>query len=145
MTSPDWTAAEERLRVTLAALPDSGVLIVGEPVAPPGPRQGLFRRRPEPPPRRYVQYRRCEEYLACECVGATLFSGDWPMTPEQDRAIRALGWRLPTDGSNAEPQPNYPNYHRTVDLAEAGEAARLGVGALQALGLRPDELDWESL
>jgi hypothetical protein len=145
VTSRAWEAVQERLRVTLVGLADGGVVIVGEPVPPPGPRQGLFRRRPEPPPRRYVQYRRYEEYLACECVGATLFSGDWPMTPEQDRAIRALGWRLPTDGSNAEPAPNYPNYHRTVGLREAGEAARLGAGALEVLGLDPDELDWECL
>jgi len=141
--SPAWEAVKERLSATLADLLDGGILIVGEPAAPPKPRHGLFRRRPKPPPVRYVQYLRTAEYLACECVGATSFGGDMPLRSEQDEAIRTLGWRLPSDGSDAEPSPAYPNYHRTVPLDEADEAARLGVGALAALGLRPDELRWE--
>jgi len=143
MTSPAWMAVEERLSGTLVALADGGTLIVGEPAAPPQPRQGLFRQRPKPPPTRYVQYLRSDRYLACECVGASSFGGDIPLTVEQDDAIRTLGWRLPSDGSDAEPPPSYPNYHRTVPLDEAGEAARLGVGALAALGLRPEDLNWE--
>lgn len=143
MASIGWEAVEERLSTTLADLPDGGTLIVGEPAPPPGPRQGLLRRRPKPPPVRYLQYLRNGKDLACECVGATSFGGDWPLTSEQDTAICALGWRLPTDDSDAEPAPSYPNYHRTVPLDEAGEAARLGVGALEALGLHPDKLTWE--
>jgi hypothetical protein len=136
-------AVEERLGGTLVDLADGSILIVGEPAAPPGPRQGLFRQRPKPPPVRYVQYLRTDEYLACECVGASSFGGDIELTSEQDEAIRTVGWRLPTDTSDAEPAPSYPNYHRTVPLDEAPEAARLGVGALAALGLRPEELTWE--
>jgi hypothetical protein len=143
MTSPAWGAVAERLSVSLGDLADGGILIVGEAAAPPGPRQGLFRRHPTPPPVRYVQYLRTDRYLACECVGARSFGGDLPLTYEQDEAIRQVGWRLPSDGSDAEPAPSYPNYHRTVPVDEAGEAARLGVGALGALGLRPDELRWE--
>ncbi len=143
VTTPAWQAVEERLSTTLAGLPDGGILIVGEPAAPPGPRQGLFRRHRKPPPVRYLQYLRTEEYLSCECVGATSFGGDMRLTSGQDEAIRALGWRLPTNGSDAEPPPSYPNYHRTLPLDDVREAARLGIGALEALGLRPDELDWE--
>jgi hypothetical protein len=143
MTSPAWTAVEERLSGSLMDLGDGGILIVGEAAAPPGPRQGLFRQRPKPPPVRYVQYLRTDKYLACECVGASSFGGDLPLTSAQDEAIRTLGWRLPSDSSDAEPAPSYPNYHRTVPLVEVPEAARLGVGALAVLGLRPDELNWE--
>lgn len=143
MTGPAWPTVEDRLRLALAGLADGGILIVGEPAAPPGPRRGLLHRRAKPPPSRYVQYLRTDRLLACECVGAAAFGGDLPLTAEQDAAIRRTGWRLPTDGSDAEPAPAYPNYHRTVPLGEPGEAARLGVGALRALGLRPDELDWD--
>lgn len=143
MTSTAWVPVEERLIATLEDLADGGILIVGEPAAPPEPRQGLLRRRPKPPPVRYVQYLRTDMYLACECVGATSFGGDLPLTAEQDEAIRGVGWRLPTDASDAEPAPAYPNYHRTVSADETREAVRLGVGALAALRLRPDELDWE--
>jgi hypothetical protein len=65
------------------------------------------------------------------------------LTTEQDQAIRVAGWRLPVDSSDAEPAPSYPNYHRTVELDEAGEAARLGADALQVLGLGPRELVWQ--
>lgn len=143
MTSPAWDAVEERLSTTLADLVDGGILIVGEPTAPPAPRQGLLRRRPKPPPVRYVQYLRTDQYLACECVGATSFGGDLPLTAGQDVAIRGAGWRLPADASDAEPAPSYPNYHRTLPAHEARAAARLGVDALAALGLRPDELHWD--
>ena len=161
MTGPAWLTVEDRLRLALEGLADGGILIVGEPAAPaspapaspepaasPGPRRGplgrgLLRRRPKPPPSRYVQYLRTDAYLACECAGAAAFGGDLPLTAEQDEAIRRTGWRLPTDGSDAEPAPTYPNYHRTVPLAEPGEAARLGVGALAALGLHPDDLTWD--
>jgi hypothetical protein len=143
VTHSAWETVEKRLSATLADLPDGGVLIVGEPAAPPPPRQGLLHRRPKPLPVGYVQYLRTKGWLACECVGAASFGGDLPLTSEQEEAVRALGWRLPTDGSDAEPAPAYPNYHRTVSLNEAGEAARLGVGALDVLGLDPDELNWE--
>lgn len=143
MTSPEWMAVEDRLSVTLVDLSDGGILIVGEPAAPPAPRQGLFRQRPKPPPVRYVQYLRTGKHLACECVGASSFGGDIPLTSEQDEAIRTLGWRLPTDSSDAEPAPSYPNYHRTVPLDEVREAARLGAGALAVLGLRAEDLNWE--
>lgn len=136
-------AVEERLSGALGDLTDGGILIVGEPAVPPGPKRGLFRQRPKPPPVRYVQYLRSDRYLACECVGASSFGGDIPLTSQQDEAIRTVGWRLPTDGSDAEPPPAYPNYHRTLPLDESREAARLGVGALAALGLRPEELNWE--
>jgi hypothetical protein len=143
VTGPTWDAVYERLSVTLADLSDGGILIVGEPAVPPGPRQGLLRRRRKPPPVRYVQYVRTELVIGCECVGAAGFGGDLALTMEQDQAIRAAGWRLPGDGSDAEPAPSYPNYHRTVKLGEAGEAARLGVDALRVLGLGPRELVWQ--
>lgn len=143
VTSPTWKAVQERLTVTLVDLADGGILIVGEPTRPPEPRKSLFHRRPKPAPVRYIQYLRIENYFTCECVGATSFGGDIPLTSEQDKAIRDLGWRLPNDGSDAEPAPSYPNYHRTVLLDQVQEAVRLGVGALQTLGLRPDELTWE--
>jgi len=143
MTSPAWVAVEEWLSATLVDLVDGDILIVGEPSAQPAPRRGLLRLRPKPPPVRCVQYLRTDRYLACECVGATSFGGDLPLTAEQDEAIRGVGWRLPTDASDAEAAPSYPNYHRTAPADEARAAARLGVDALAALGLRPDELRWE--
>jgi hypothetical protein len=93
---------------------------------------------------RYIQYLRIEQYLYCESVGATSFGGDAPLTAEQDTAMCALGWRLPSDGSDEEPAPSYPNYHRTVPIDDAHEAARLGAGALAVHGVRPDDLHWES-
>ncbi len=141
---PQWQFAAERLSAALGALTHGDTLVVGTPGPPTPPRQGLLRRRPTLAPARYVQYLRLDEDLRCECAGATSFGGELPLTAEQDAAIRALGWRLPRDGSDAEPAINYPNYHRTLARHETREATRLGIGALEIFGLRPDELDWRS-
>jgi hypothetical protein len=130
--SEQWQPVVDRLVGALAGLryPDVVIVAGADPSS-------------ESPWSRYIQYRQCDRYLVCECVGATSFGGDAPLTAEQDSAIRALGWRLPSEGSIEEPAPNYPNYHRTLAIDDASYAAALGAGALEALGLNPDELFWE--
>jgi hypothetical protein len=130
--SAQWQPVVDRLTKALAGLRYPNVVIVSA--------AGL---RPKSPSGRYIQYRQYDRYLACECVGATSFGGNATLTAAQDAAIRALGWRLPSESSDEEPAPNYANYHRTVTLDDAPHAAALGAGALEALGLHPEELVWE--
>lgn len=138
-----WELLERRLAEELAALGEHEFLVVGEPPPPQPPRPGPLRRRPAPPPHRYVQVLHAKQTLWAECVGATVFGGDYPLTDEQHAAIRALGWHAPGDPHDDEPPPAYPNYWRTVADDRVAEVGRLVAGALRVLGLEPDGLTWE--
>jgi hypothetical protein len=145
MAAWDETAREalaNRLRGEVAALADGEFLVVGE-AAPAATEKRRFGRRATPPPRRYVQFRRADEWVYGECVGARLFGGDWPTTAEQDAAIRAAGWLAPGDEDPTQTQPGYPNYWRTVPTAQATDLAAMGVAALEALGVDPAAVEVE--
>ncbi len=150
-----WERVETRLARTLTDLGVNEFVIVGEPQPPAPPRTGLLRRRPAPPPCRYVQFRRDDETsLYGECVGATRFGGDWEVPDEIHDRLRALGWLAPGDPDPTGTRPPYPNYWQCViaDPARpsghrpgtdpAAELARLGAGALRLLGVEPESLTW---
>lgn len=142
MTPASWPDVERRLAEELATLADQEFVVVGEPEPPTEPRRGLLRRRPAPPPTRYVQFGRYGDDLHGECVGATLFGGDWEVTPEQHDRIRELGWLAPGDRDPDGTQPAYPNYWRTLTPGDSADLARMGAGALAVLGVDPLALQW---
>lgn len=133
-----WADVAALLDAELAGLGDGEFLVAGEPAGAPGPPRGLLRRRTPPPPRRYVQARVAGGWAYAECVGATLFGGDWPATPEQHDALRALGWLAPGDEDPTGTAPAYPNYWRTVSVVELPALAALAVRSLEVLGTDPD-------
>ncbi len=132
-----WDEVETELTTALAALEPEEFLVVGEPAPAPGPARGLLRRRSAPPPHRYVQFRATGEWVYAECVGSTVFGGDWPSTAEQHDALRDLGWLAPGDEDPTETRPGYPNYWRTLPRAERAELALLGARSLSVLGVEP--------
>lgn len=134
-----WTALRDRVAAALASLPDGEFLVVGEPEGPREPARGLLRRRPEPPPRRYVQFLRLEDGVSAECVGATSFGGDYEITPAQHEQLRALGWKAPGDTGKAEEASwGYPNYRLESRAEDAAALAQLAVDSLVVLGLAAD-------
>ncbi|RKS75436.1 hypothetical protein CLV35_1902 [Motilibacter peucedani] len=130
-----WEAVRERLAAALSALPDRGIVVLGEPVTY-APARGLLRRRPTPLPSRYVQVLRTGELLSGEVVGAASFGGDWDLTPAQDLAVRELGWYAP--GEVPDTPAGYPNYRHDVPLADSDRLAAMAVAALEVLELSPD-------
>lgn len=137
---------EERLAAEIGRLGDGESIVVGEPPAEAGPPRGLLRRRAAPPPVRYVQFLVQDGALFAECVGSRdHFGGDWPVTDEQHRALRALGWLAPGDEDPTGTQPGYPNYWWTDPSgADVSSAAGLGAGALAVLGADPASLTYET-
>ncbi|NYD40534.1 TY-Chap domain-containing protein [Nocardioides panaciterrulae] len=146
---------EKHLARTLADLGVNEFVIVGEPQPPAPPRTGLLRRRPAPPPSRYVQFRRDDETAWYgECVGATRFGGDWEVPEEVHDRLRSLGWLAPGDPDPTGTQPSYPHYWQCVTTDPdrpsghepgtdpATELARLGAAALDLLGVDPWSLTW---
>ena len=144
MGDPDeWAAVRNRLRHQLADLSADEFLVLGEPQQDPGPRRGLLRRRPEPPPSRYVQFRNDDgRWIYGECVGAALFGGDWEITEQQHALLRSLGWLAPGDDDPSGTQPSCPNYWALRPRAESAEMADMGVEALAILGADPATLEW---
>lgn len=137
-----WGGIEAELATVLADLAEREFLVVGEPAPEPHAR-GPFRRTPPPRPNRYVQFQRDRDWLYAECVGATLFGGDWEVAPEVHEQIRGLGWLAPGDPDPAGTQPSYPNYWCTLSQQESRRAAVMGVGALRLLGLDPAGVEWQ--
>lgn len=142
-----WSTLAHRLQESLGSLTDGAAVVLSEPDPAPAPsaptRRRLFARKPTPPATRYVQYLRVEDNLVCECVGADSFPGrktqGWPISPEQDAQLRALGWKAPDQMPAGVSSGNY-----RVDLpgSRAAQAAWLGVQALRILGLAADT-DWQ--
>ena len=133
-----WADVAARLDAELTSLADGEFLVAGEPAAAPGPPRGLLRRRTPPPPRRYVQVRVADDWAYAECVGAARFCGEWPATPGQHDALRALGWLAPGDEDPTGTAPAYPNYWRTVPGSELPTLAALAARSLEVLGTDPD-------
>jgi hypothetical protein len=140
VTETTWDAWRTRLAHELSTLEDREFVIVGEPALEPGPPRGIFRRRPDPPPNRFVQFLWVEESSAftAECVGASLFGGYVDIAPEDHERLRALGWNAP--GDTPEPQWGDLNYRRFAPRQESDELAQLAVDSLQVLGLAPTDL-----
>jgi len=90
-----WEALRDEVAVTLAGLADGEFLILGLPVTAVVPRRRW--RRPSAAGSAYVQFYRFETTLLGECSGAASFGGPVELTPEQDRALRSLGWHHPDD------------------------------------------------
>src|SRR5690606_18945269 len=120
-----WDDVRLRLHRDLATLDDREFVVVGEPSALPGPRRGLLRRRDRPAPTRYVQALRDGNHLLTECVGATLFGGDWEVDATTHERLGELGWLVPGDPDPSAWQPSYPNYWRVVERAEAARLAAM--------------------
>ena len=137
-----WQQLESRLAGELGTLHDGEFVVIEEPKPPTEEPRGLLRRRPKPPPTRYVQALRVKDHLHGECVGATLFGGDWEIAPGEHEQLRALGWLAPGDPDETGTQPSYPNYWHTLPRERAAELAALAVGALRVLGADPGSLTW---
>ena len=138
-----WDDVRTRLEREVADLRDDGFVIVTEPAPPAGPPRGLLRRRHQPPSR-YVQVRAAEGgLLYAECVGATLFDGEWEVTATQHERLRALGWFVPGEDNPWEAEQTYPNYFRYEDGSRGAELSRLCAASLEILGADPDGLLWQ--
>ena len=125
----------------LAALSEGDALILGEPTDVPK-RRG-FRRQPVPPSR-YVQFLRDSDHLYGECVGSTLFGGDWPTSEADHQRVRALGWLSPGDPDPSGTQPGYPHYWCCLPSGRTEDLAAMATGALDALGAEPATLEWRT-
>jgi hypothetical protein len=138
VSAPTWDDVRLRLETALAALPDGGFVVLGEP-APVRPKptglRGKFGGRGAPVPTRFVQARRDGDQLGVECVGAAAFGGPLVIAPETDARLRALGWLAPGDATY-EPMGG-PAYRRWIAVAETAAAATLLVASLEELGTAP--------
>jgi type III secretion system-like peptide-binding chaperone len=141
-STPSWDALRERLAAELESLSEGEFVVVAEPEAAPGSSRGLFRRKPQTGPVRYVQFRDDGEWMYAECIGATLFGGDWEVSDDQHARLREAGWLAPGDDDPSGTQPAYPNYWALVPRADTGRLAGMGVGALAELGAAPTSLEW---
>lgn len=138
-----WDDVRSRLEREVAGLEDDGFVIVTEPRPPPGPPRGVLRRRHQAPAR-FVQVRADGDgMLYAECVGATLFDGEWEVTPGQHERLRALGWFVPGEDNPWEVEQNYPNYFRYDERSHAVGLARVCAESLEVLGADPDGLVWQ--
>ena len=118
-----WDDVRVRLEREVAGLGDDGFVVLSEPAPPAGPPRGLLRRRHQPPSR-YVQVRSAEPgLLYAECVGATLFDGEWEVS-RPARAAAGLGWFVPGEENPWEAEQNYPNYFRYDERSRGPEARR---------------------
>jgi hypothetical protein len=139
MSQTSWRELQDRLTGELSTLEDREFVVLGEPVTY-APGKGLFRKKPQPLPHRYVQFRCSADQVFGECVGAASFGGDYDLSPEQDARLREIGWFAP--GGSPDLEWSYPNYQCRVPRDQAPRLAELGVEALQVLGLDPtDQLE----
>lgn len=138
VSAPTWDELRPAVTAVLAALPDGGFAVLGEPV-PERPRAGGLRGRlggrAAPVPTRFVQARRDGGTLTLECVGAASFGGPLALDADVDARLRALGWLAPGDpGYEPMGGPQYRVWIEVVDLARATE---LLLASLGVLGLEP--------
>src|SRR6478609_7485192 len=50
----------------------------------------------------WVRLARVEDFLRGHCVGAELIGAHFPMSPDEDAALVALGWHRPTPGDGED-------------------------------------------
>lgn len=137
-----WDDVRRRLEEELVTLGPDDFVVVGEPDAPAEPRRGLLRRRASTPPRRYAQVRHDGDLFYAECVGATRFGGEWPVTDDQHGRLRELGWFVPGEGNPWDHAVSYPNYFCFDVPAQAARLAGLCATSLELLGAEPASLEW---
>ena len=126
-----WDDLNRRLTGAILALDLDDSLVVGDKQEP---RKGLFGRRSNPAPRRFVQVTAAQSVLIGECVGSTSFGGDWEMTPETEATLLRQGWQKPWS-------PDLRTFMRETALVGAPHLARATVRALQLLGCEMEDLD----
>jgi hypothetical protein len=143
MPYADWAGVTRDLSTTLERLADREFLIMGEPTPQLGTRRGLFGRRSQPAPTRYVQVLRVGDVLSAECVGAVSLGGTWEMSAVTIEQLRALGW-LTAEECRAEFGSTSPNFELYVDLEAAADLPDLLVASLVVLGAVPRALVLES-
>ena len=135
-----WDGLRLELERALAALPDGGFVVLGEPsparVRAAGLR-GLLGAHVTPAPTRFVQALRSGDQLGVECVGAASFGGPLPISPAVDARLRALGWFAPGDADYES--MGGPAYRRWIAFADPGAAAELLVASLEVLGADPSD------
>lgn len=139
MTEAGWDVLRDDLARRIAALADGEFVILGEPVVY-GEPTGRFRRRPRPLPNRFVQFLRMGVWVSGECVGSTLFGGDYDIPSADHERLRSLGWMTPDDLVRVNTTPGYPNYRCDFPREDSARLARMGTDALQVLGLSPSDV-----
>lgn len=117
-----WQALVDDVADLLAALPEDHFLVL---LTGPLPPHRWFRRADPAAQPGFVQFRALDAVLMGECAART---------PEQQRAVRALGWKPP------DPRPYWlpdgvDHHWRQWPPQQAGQAAQLAVAGLRALGL----------
>jgi hypothetical protein len=144
MPYADWAGVRRDLISALEGLGDREFLIMGEPTSDTGPpRRGLFSRRPQPAPARYVQVLRLQEVLSAECVGAVSLGGTWQMGDPTIQRLRGLGWLTAVE-SRAEYGDVTPNFELYVDIESSDGLPDLLLASLAILGAEPWSLVLES-
>lgn len=149
MAAPAWLEWRDRLAQELATLAESEVLTL-EYLFPPSQQRRTKARRilfwtvPSRPVSSgfLVQFvGQGQEVLMATCAGPESLGGPLPLTEEQDRRIRELGWKGLGDEGHWDPYgadytvQNWPQ-------SDALRLAQLAVDALEVQGATPD-LDWE--
>ncbi len=95
---PEWVA---RLRDEVRGLADGESLVVRAPASGARPvrlrraRLGGFIPARHESVAGWVRLVRSEDHLKGFCVGAEALGGSFPLSPEEDAALLALGWRRP--------------------------------------------------
>lgn len=147
--TPTWQDVRTRLAEELAGLDPDEFVVLSEPDGQPDPEQQpgllgrLLGRRPESAPVRWVQYRNDDgSWIYGECVGSTLFDGDWEIDQVTHDRLRQLGWLAPGDPDPTGTRPDYPAYWQCRGSEHAADLAAMGVEALRLLGTDPTTLTW---
>jgi hypothetical protein len=103
--SPDavaWATWSAHLADAVTGLPDGGSLTI---TGPPGSQRPVRLRKARlrgfiPAKHEvvapWVRLARAEDLLRGHCVGAELIGAHFPMSPDEDAALVALGWHHPT-------------------------------------------------
>ncbi|MEJ7832805.1 MAG: hypothetical protein WKF79_07820 [Nocardioides sp.] len=129
-----WEDLNRRLTGAILALDLDDALVIGD--RQERPRRGLLGRRPDPPPRRFVQITAARTALIGECVGSTSFGGTWDMTPEMEATLLRQGWQKPWS-------EQYRTFQREAPLVGAPRLALAAVRALQTLECEIADLEVE--
>ncbi|CRK60534.1 hypothetical protein [Alloactinosynnema sp. L-07] len=95
LDTSSWSATEWSLVPWLSKLEDNQFITVSAP-AVAATRSGFFRRNRVSAP--FVQALRMDDFLYTECVGSTSFGGRYAWAPDDEAALKRLGWEPVTIG-----------------------------------------------